>query len=156
MAGGVEIKDGGVMRQFERLISLERDRVPWFTKVGALVVANTKLRLAAGISPDGKPFAPVKRGGQPLLDKGVHIRGPLNYQVDNEGVTVGIPFGVIGAVHQFGATIKAKVAAYLRFQINGRWSSKKQVVIPARPWLGISQADRVGIVEIMKRQAGLS
>lgn len=35
-------------------------------------------------------------------------------------------------VQEFGATIKAKRAKYLVFQIDGKWFAKKQVVIPPR------------------------
>jgi phage gpG-like protein len=44
---------------------------------------------------------------------------------------------IYGPVHQFGATIQAKHAAYLRFVVGGKWVSKKEVTIPARPFLGI-------------------
>lgn len=50
------------------------------------------------------------------------------------------------ATHQFGEpgrTIRARRAKALRFQIGGRWVSKKQVriKIPARPFLGLSEED---------------
>ena len=51
-----------------------------------------------------------------------------------------------GATHQFGErgrTIRAKTRKGLRFQVGGRWVTKKQVKvsIPARPFLGLSEED---------------
>ena len=50
------------------------------------------------------------------------------------------------ATHQFGEpgrTIRARRKKYLRFQVGGRWISKKKVriTIPARPFLGLSDED---------------
>lgn len=39
------------------------------------------------------------------------------------------------AVHQFGATIKAKHAPWLTFRVGEQWARKKQVTIPARPYM---------------------
>lgn len=39
------------------------------------------------------------------------------------------------AIHQKGGLIKAKRAKYLRFKIGGRFISRKQVRIPARPMI---------------------
>lgn len=83
-------------------------------------------------------WKPSLRGGQTLVDQG-HLR-------DSISIAFGSSFARIGtsleyaAVHQFGAVIKPKKAAYLRFCINGRWSRKKQVTIPARPFMPIDKA----------------
>lgn len=50
------------------------------------------------------------------------------------------------ATHQFGEpgrTIRARRKKALRFQVGGKWVSKKQVRIriPARPFLGLSDDD---------------
>jgi len=52
----------------------------------------------------------------------------------------------IRSTHQFGEqgrTIRARRAKTLRFQVGGRWVSKKKVKIniPARPYLGLSDDD---------------
>jgi phage gpG-like protein len=39
-------------------------------------------------------------------------------------------------IHEYGGTIRAKNKPYLTFKIGNRWIRKKQVVIPARPYLG--------------------
>ena len=50
------------------------------------------------------------------------------------------------ATHQFGEsgrTIRARKKKALRFQVGGKWVTKKQVriTIPARPFLGLSEDD---------------
>ena len=48
-----------------------------------------------------------------------------------------LSLGVVsyGWVNDRGAVIRAKNAPYLRFRgMDGRWYSRKQVVIPERPW----------------------
>lgn len=50
-------------------------------------------------------------------------------------VTVGTNV-LYAKVHEFGAVIKAKNVPYLKFQTpDGAWHMKKQVLVPARPFL---------------------
>lgn len=49
---------------------------------------------------------------------------------------------VYAPVHEFGATIRAKRAKYLRFKIDGHWVMKTQVTIPARPYMRPSLQER--------------
>lgn len=70
-----------------------------------------------GIDPYGNPWAPLtSRSGKPLLDKGVHLRNTLNPKVTSTGFVVSTPFKG-AAVHQYGATIKAKTPAGLLFRV---------------------------------------
>lgn len=39
-------------------------------------------------------------------------------------------------IHEYGGTVRAKSKPYLTFKIGNRWIRKKQVVIPARPYMG--------------------
>jgi phage virion morphogenesis protein len=149
------------------MIEITQDTIsPWLTKaidkvekpqrlmdaIGAALVASSKLRFADGRGPDGSPWAPVLRGGRPLRDTGVHLMNPLHHQVMHEAngwaVLVGVPYAW-ASVHQFGATIRAKNAPYLVFKIGDRWTRKKQVTVPARPFLGITDEDRETISEIV-------
>ncbi len=116
--------------------------------IGATVANNTKLRFHDGRAPDGTPWQAVLRGGQPLRDTGVHLMNTVSHQVQGNSVLVGVsPFWA--AVHQFGATIKAKNVKNLKFQINGRWVQKPEVTIPARPFLGISEQDGIDIQQVI-------
>jgi phage gpG-like protein len=45
------------------------------------------------------------------------------------------PWGVkYATIHEFGGKIRAKAGGLLRFKVNGKWVSKKEVRIPARPY----------------------
>lgn len=58
----------------------------------------------------------------------------VNYKVRGNRVVIGsnLPYA---AVHEFGATIRAKASPFLVFKIGKSWASKKSVVIPPRPFL---------------------
>jgi len=49
---------------------------------------------------------------------------------------------VYAPVHEFGATIRAKRAKYLRFKVQGRFVSVKEVTIPKRPFMKPSLEER--------------
>ncbi len=119
--------------------------------IGDELVSSTRQRIDSSISPDGRPFAPVVRGGKPLRDTGAHIYGALHSVATDNAVVVGVPYAW-ARVHQFGATIRAKNVPYLRFMIRGKgWVTKREITIPARPWLGVSASDGTAIVGIVRR-----
>lgn len=39
-------------------------------------------------------------------------------------------------INEFGGTIRPKHGEYLKFKIQGQWKSVKEVIIPARPFIG--------------------
>lgn len=53
------------------------------------------------------------------------------------------------AVHEFGATIRAKSSEYLTFQIHGAWKKVKQVEIPARPFLRPGVLDNLQVISTL-------
>ncbi len=79
----------------------------------------------------GRPHLISRRGQGGLL-------GSIFYRTAEAGEKV---IGIAGTaqvyarVHEEGATITAKRAKYLRFQVAGRWVMKRSVTIPARPYL---------------------
>ena len=73
------------------------------------------------------------------------LRNSIKVKSDETGFAVGTN-AKHAATHQFGEpgrTIGPGGRKALRFQIGGRWVSKKQVriKIPARPFLGLSEED---------------
>lgn len=76
-------------------------------------------------------------GGGPRVRSG-RLRDSLRAKVTREGnllrgeLSAGAPYAM---VQEKGAVIQAKRAKYLRFKVQGRWVSKKQVTIPPRPYL---------------------
>lgn len=50
-------------------------------------------------------------------------------------------------VHEFGMTISAKNAPYLKFKTDdGKWHSVKQVTIPARPFMRPALQNNTGVI----------
>ena len=62
------------------------------------------------------------------------IHGTVNRLGKRVKATLGTNL-VYAPTHEYGATIKAKNAPYLKFKIGNQWVSTKQVKIPARPFL---------------------
>ncbi len=123
---------------------------PVMAKIGDELVTSTKLRIDKGVSPDGTAFKPVVRGGQPLRDTSTHIYGAIHSRATDNAVVIGVPYAW-AKVHQYGATIRAKNVPYLRFMIRGKgWVTKKEVTIPARPWLGVSREDSTAMLRIVR------
>lgn len=93
--------------------------------------------------PDGKSWKPNLRGGRILTLHG-YLCGSIIGQATKDYAEVGSTL-VYAAIHQYGGLIKGKVQNFLKFNIGGRWASKKAVSIPARPYLGISKQDEAAI-----------
>lgn len=63
------------------------------------------------------------------------------------------PHKVYARIQEFGGTIHAKPGGTLKFQIDGQWYQKKQVTLPARPYLGPAIEEHQGeIFEAMKEE----
>jgi len=117
--------------------------------LGQVVRTSTRMRFQQQKGPDEKPWKQSIRasqqGGVTLTDT-AQLKNSIRSKADNDSFAVGT--NVIHARrHQFGdkkpLTIKAKTSKGLRFKINGRWITKKQVKVqmPARPFLGINETD---------------
>ena len=144
----VSVNDRSFVQAMNKLKKAGGDPSTYLPTIAESLKNSTKLRFVTSTSPEGKAWAPVRRKGSPLRDTGQHLMNAVNTRVGSNYIQIGVPYKW-GAVHQFGATIRAKNVPFLRFKINGKWISKKQVTIPARPFLGISLADRVEIKRIL-------
>ena len=116
--------------------------------LGEDVRESTLERFKEGRAPDGRRWKTSIRaattGGKTLIDSS-QLRNSIKAKSDASGFAVGTNVKH-AATHQFGEpgrTIRAKKAKALRFQVGGRWVTKKQVKvsIPARPFLGLSEDD---------------
>lgn len=113
------------------------------TPVGRLVARLPEINrdamqeaLARGLDAARATMRPG--GGGPRRRSG-RLAASLSARLEQVGTEVR---GVLGsdapyaAAQEFGATIQAKNAAYLKFRVQGRWVAVKRVVLPARPFLG--------------------
>lgn len=85
----------------------------------------------AGKAPSGAPWAPVRRGGQPLRDTG-RLLASLTPQVTGSGFVIETTVAYAD-VHQRGATISSKKGRSMGTPKAG-WFGVR-VTIPARPFL---------------------
>lgn len=123
--------------------------------IGRALIRNTQDRARRGVTPSGDEFEPhnalywaSKRNATALRESG-RLMKSLSSQVSGAQLRVGTNTKY-AAVHQFGATIKAKNAPFLVFKLGNRWVKTKEVEIPARPFLGISAEDLRDIRETIE------
>ena len=114
--------------------------------IGSILEHNTKHRINTGIGTDDKPWKKSWRarmqGGTTLRDTS-RLYNSIKYTVLDGGKRVVVGTNVFYApVMHFGATIKAKSGKYLKFKTTmGGWAQIQSVIIPARPFLGMSIDD---------------
>jgi len=180
MSGGagliVKLEDQDVRAAFARMKQFPGTRMThMLDAIGAYGENSTRLRYRTQTSPDGMPWKPsqraLKQGGQTLVKTG-RMRASVTHNVlqGNSGVEWGSNV-VYYAPNQFGATIHREAREQSIFQRMGRdgtvatrFVKRKHatierrvhvgahdIVIPARPSLGLSQQDRVEIVTIAER-----
>ena len=100
---------------------------------------STLERFKQSKGPDGRRWKTSIRAAQEGGKTLIHAKS------DASGFAVGTNVKY-AATHQFGEpgrTIRARKKKALRFQVGGKWVTKKQVriTIPARPFLGLSEDD---------------
>jgi phage gpG-like protein len=105
-------------------------------------VDQTRRRFLAGRGPDGQVWKKgLKTSGKTLIGAGILMRSIQDRPPTGNSVEWGSNL-IYARVHQFGATVRPVTAGgALRFQLNGRWVIASKVEIPARPYLGMNQAD---------------
>jgi phage virion morphogenesis protein len=145
----IEIDSGRVQTLLERLSNgcSPAGMADTFKEIGEDLVYSTQQRFITGVAPDGERWESLsavtlrlrarrgRQGTKPLVDTGT-MSGNVSYQLTGDGLTVGVKrrFGksakATAAVHQFGTTSAGR---------------NHKVTIPARPFLGLSEADIDGI-----------
>lgn len=112
--------------------------------IGQLLESSTKARIAEEKrGPDGAAWAPwsarharTRQERHALLVQDNHLTTSVQNYTTGTTVRVGTNL-VYGAIHQFGGTIT-----------NG-FGRGISITIPARPYLGLSDADRTAIAELV-------
>ena len=142
----IEGDTAALLRKMRRYSELDRKKLN--AALGEGVRESTLERFKQSRAPDGKRWKTSIRaatsGGKTLIDSS-QLRNSIKVTADASGFAVGTNVKH-AATHQFGdqgRTIRAKRAKNLRFQVGGKWVSKKQVKVntPARPFLGLSDED---------------
>lgn len=119
-------------------------------RVGAVLESSTRTRFRTGLSPEGRPWKPSIRvrtkGGKTLVEH-AHLRDSISHDADDRKAEVGSNL-IYAAIHQLGGVIRAKAGGFLTFNIPGiGWRRVASVTIPARPYLGVSDDDRLNVAD---------
>lgn len=174
MAGAsmhVNINEKDLAMKLSRFMAGARDMRPAMKDIGEYMMGVTDERFAREEDPSGRPWQPhspltlmiaygwtrrrkdgsslrrkthTKKGGltagferyamnRKILTLSARLRKSIHYQAAKDSVVIGTD-AVYAAIHQFG----------------GKAGRGRKVSIPARPYLGISDADRSEAVRIIK------
>jgi phage gpG-like protein len=138
---GVNIEIQGIEELgslFRRVTAKIADKKTVFQDVGEYLLQSHEARWNQEVSPEGTPWAKLSpwyekserkmesRGAGKILIFGGYLKN-LNYQVEPNGLRLGTPL-LYGATHQLGDDSKN---------------------IPARPFIGASQADVDEMIRIL-------
>lgn len=139
--------------ELRQMILAAGDLRPMLSEIGAQLVANRQLRFEGGYGPNRVPWKPSGRAlaarGKTLVDRG-RLQDSVVRQtpaVTDRTVTISTNLEY-AAVHEQGATIRAKTVKGLRFKGPRGWARVQQVVIPARPFMAADRQDLTDIQEI--------
>ena len=157
----IQVEDEDVVGALSRLIAAAGDTKGALQNVGEALMASTKQRIRDEVSPDGAKFKALnplyakfeKKGPGILRGANGEVGGlsDIVYQLGGDGQSVEVGNNVVyGAIHQFGGTIVPKTADALIFRLGGETVQVASVTIPARPYLGVSDADRTEILGIFE------
>jgi phage virion morphogenesis protein len=159
----IEIDDRQVRSELTRLRSHMGNLAPFMKQAGEILVEGTKERFESMTDPEGKPWkalstayaAAKKRNRGRILTLTGQLGETIRYQLaGSDTVLVGSnrPYA---AIHQLGGKIslpamkpKNKRALYWPGAAHPYKSVRAHsVTIPARPYLGIGERDRVRLLE---------
>ncbi|MDZ7888535.1 MAG: phage virion morphogenesis protein [Pseudomonas sp.] len=137
-----------IQRLFQSIRQFGGNPTPLLQDMAILGENTTRERFSTKIAPDGSRWIRGLKNGDDTLHQDGHLVESISGYVNDKSAVWGVN-RIYAAIHQFGGTIKAKGAGGLRFQIGGRWSNKRQVTIPARPFLGLSDSDRQDMLDLV-------
>lgn len=152
-------EDSALLPALARLALDKDDKADLLDELGLNLVESARLRFIDQVDPDGNPWKPSiraqKQGGETLRNTG-RLMNSLTHRVDGDSVEYGTNVDYALPLH-YGADIKPVASKYLTFRIPGvGFVRKKQVILPARPILGLSQEDGEATLDIINNflQAG--
>ena len=146
----VALDDAAARAVMDRLAGLDGDQTQLMRKIGDQVKLRVDERFEGGFGPGRVPWKRSRRAaeqsGQTLVDSG-RLAQSITRNPGPRSVEVGTNVAY-AAIPQFGGTNRAKTPTGLIFRVGGQagrskgsWRRVMQVVIPARPFLGIDQDD---------------
>lgn len=158
-----------VERKLYRLLQRFGDLFPLMDRIGMLLENSTRHRFETSRAPSGATWKPSLRArfeAVPQNDKTVgplnsktlvrdgHLRDSITHAATSSTVEVGSNL-LYARIHQLGGKIVPVNAPALSFRLPGgaELIHVMSVIIPARPYLGVSAEDMVGIKRQVERFA---
>lgn len=140
----------GALAALDRFAVFDEHRPELLEGLGRIMEVQHQRRIEREhTTPAGQPFAPVQRGGTPLFDTGKNLADAFYYEVSDPEVRVSNNF-VGAAVHHFGAVITPKTADALVFSMGGQVVFSQRVIIPRRPFMGVSADNLIEIIDTIE------
>lgn len=145
MTDSVQMHGQEKLQKFmQQVLDRVQDPSDLWRNIAAIITNNTRKRFSTNIGVDDKPWKQSWRvrvqGGSTLQNNG-HLRDSIFAKIDGNRITTGTNKKYAKLMH-FGGTIKPKSGKYLTFKTPmGGWVRVKAVIIPPRPFLGISVDD---------------
>jgi phage virion morphogenesis protein len=153
---GLTIDDKAVGDCLRQLIRLGVNLAPVMRDIAVYGESATTNRfMITQTGPDGQKWKPSRRvtdakgKGLTLVDSGMLVK-TISSGFSADYAEWGVN-RVYAAIHQFGGVIRPKKARALRFRAGGKTIFRHAVTLPARPYLGLSDADRDEILTIINR-----
>lgn len=144
----VEVDNRDVLAMLARLQEAAIDLTPAFRDIGEYLIDSTRRRFAAGVAPDGTPWAPNrpstlarKSGAQPLIGESKRLSREFSYQASADALEFGSSLEY-AATQQFGA-------AKGKFGKTSRGAPIPFGDIPPRPYIGLAEEDSAAILAIL-------
>jgi phage virion morphogenesis protein len=139
----IQFDDRDILRALQNLQQATDNLQPALTEIGERLTESTKQRFSSQTSPGGQRWpanspVTIERKGlnQPLIDGG-YLLEQIHYNlIGQDALEIGSPMEY-AAMQQFGGT---------KSEFPHLWGD-----IPARPFLGISEADKNEILSILDR-----
>ncbi|WP_323036244.1 phage virion morphogenesis protein [Pararhodobacter sp.] len=164
----LDIKDADVTAALDRLARAITDMTPTMGEIEQYWLKSTKQRMREGKSPDGSSFAPrseatlanyarkgLTPGAHPLWLSGDMRENQIHSASGSDYVEIGSS-AIQAAVMQFGAEAGAFGARMGKTKPSEKRKSSQAYFfsipwgnIPARPFLGMAEADKTAIEEIV-------
>lgn len=172
MAISVEVRtQGGELERYQRLLETLGNRelrAELLDNIGQMVERQTRRRIMdEKTAPDGTPWAPwsasyakTRHGGNSLLMSGNGLLNSIEFQVEGDKVRIGSALRY-AAVHQEGFDGAVSVSPHQRLitQAFGKalkfpvyqsvGSFARQMAIPARPFLGLSDENQTELLTVI-------
>jgi len=158
----ISVNDKEVSQALHALKEKVIDLSPVLLKIGELIQESTEDRLNSGknVDPTGKPWVTLqpwyqeqkKRNQGKILSLNGHLADSINHDVVNGNTVVVGTNKEYAAIHQFGGVIRPKTSKGLAIGVvnsdgDARLGWAKEVTIPARPFLGVSNQDKEKILD---------